>query len=192
MKSKKGIIILSVLIFIFLLPTSFAAEYEFLYKLQRNLQAYGWSEEEISAFMNAAEHLNWDLIENDYNDVVAYSLQYCKKTKQKTTAAEKAELAYELSAAVSDMKKIGFDDDTIVRVAVNTSREFVKALYQYRKHETEDGLGDMIRKRIREQVCREGTDTQKAKYSERIRNRAKINNQQIGKQFHGTGHGYPF
>ena len=192
MKSRKAIIIFSGFIFMILLHNAFAADNVFLSKLQRNLQAYGWSEEEISSFMNAARHLNWDLIENDTDDVVAYSLQYCRKTNQKTTASEKAQLAYELSVAAFEMKKIGFDEDAIVRVAVNTSREFVKTLNQYRKQVTEDGLGDVIRERIRQQVCQEGTDAQKTKFSERIRNRIKTNNQEIGKQMHGTGHGYPY
>lgn len=167
----------------------YSAEEGFLYQLKRNLNAYGWSKEEITPFMHAAQHMSWESVENGYADVVAYSLHYCKRSGTETTPEEKAELAYQLAIATSDMGAVGFDEDVIVRVAINTSREFVGALNQYRKEGSEEGLGEMIRERIREQVCNEGTEAQQAKIMERVRNRTGANANEKGKQNHGAGHG---
>ncbi|MBN2534875.1 MAG: hypothetical protein JXB88_18485 [Spirochaetales bacterium] len=170
-----------------------STEGEFLTQLKINLHTYGWLEEEIIPFMQAAQRMNWESVENNYADIVAYSLQYCKKCRMTTTSEEKTELAYHLAIAASEMKAIGFEEDVIVRVAVNTSREFVGALKQYRKKGNADGLGEMIRERIREQVCNEGTEAQRSLIMERIRNRTGTNSNQKekqGQQLHGgEGHG---
>lgn len=188
---KIGIFLLCI-IYLSLSLIVYCADEGFLFKLKRSLNAYGWSEEEITPFMYAAQHMSWEPAESGYADVVAYSLHFCKQSGRETTSKEKAELAYELAIATSDMKAIGFEEEVIVRVAVNTSREFIGALHQYRKEGSEDGIGEMIRERIREQVNNEGTDAQQTKLMERIRNRVGSKSYQKGKQNHqGHGHGSP-
>ena len=61
----------------------FSSDGGFLYKLKIDLSADGWSEEEITSFMHAAQNMNWESIENGYVDVVAFSLLYCKRSGKK-------------------------------------------------------------------------------------------------------------
>jgi hypothetical protein len=192
MKKIKKVSTIMIYTLYLLLPFIAYSTGGFLFELKRDLIAYGWSEEEITPFMYAAEHMNWEAIENEYADVVAYSLQYCKNCGKKITSEEKAVLAYYLAIATSEMGAVGYEDDIIVRVAVNTSREIMGDLSRYRRKEGKGNLGEIIRGKIREQVCNEGTHAQQAKFMERIRNRIEAKSEKKGKQNHGSGgHGPP-
>ncbi|MBN2440474.1 MAG: hypothetical protein JXJ04_03995 [Spirochaetales bacterium] len=168
-----------------------AAEEGYLYQLQLSLKSYGWPDEEISSVMNAAKNLNWEGIENDSCDVVAYSLQYCKRSGQETSPGEKAQIAYHLAITTSEMKALGFDEKLVVRVAIDSTREIVQSLQKYGKNDDAKGIGDMIRERIRDQVCKEGCTAQQDKLMERVQRRIKTGKKESGNPHNGTGNGPP-
>jgi hypothetical protein len=190
-KIKNFAFFLVCFIYLLFITAAYAEEVGFLYQLKKNLHAYGWPEEEIAPLIEASRSMNWETMENGYADVIAYSLHYSKTRGNTMTPGEKAELTYQLAHAASNMKAAGYDEDVIVRVSVNTTREFMGTLPGYRKEGTTTDLGEMIRQRIREQICQEGTDTQKTNFLERIQQHGQGNPGGKGKQGQGIGHGPP-
>jgi hypothetical protein len=154
---------MDVLCIIFLclsLPVLLPAEEQvFLDYMQRELENNGWSLEEIAAFKESARHYTWEKLEGEFCEMIAHSLLFCRITGKKLSADEEAALAFHLALMATEMIKIGFREQHIIRISFHTSRDFASRIDTIRK-EGDEAVAEMIRERIRLQLCKEGIDGQ--------------------------------
>jgi len=152
----------------------FAAD-DFLPRLERALLRLGFRERETSLLMTAAQERNWEAVEPDFADLAALSLTVCERVRTETQAREQVELMYNLAAMNGEMQAFGFTRREIARIALNASRDVATRLRLNAGAGNDVGRGDMIRDRIRAQLCEEGLAAQEAQIMERIRARVRQN-----------------
>jgi hypothetical protein len=188
---KKNLIFLLLFLMCSILVTTegLSREQEFLHELCLFLQAYGWEKEEIDLFMYAAQDMNWDDIETEHGEIVAYSLHYCQQHAGEINHMEKASIAHHLAITGSEMKALGFDENMINRVAVNAVRDIIHSLPQYRKKDGEKAMGDMIQQQIQEQLRGQGINEQQDQLMQGIRESIQQKKREKGNSQDGGGGG---
>ena len=157
---KRSVILLTAAVFVlFALPLwsqqSRHAE-DFLESLQALLEKEDWSSEEIRQLL--AEEVDWSRAGADDAVMVAFCLQYARDNEEQIGPHEQAQVRARLAEAVmimaGQMRSLGFDEQAILRAALNGTREAVNELSQLRERirsgeDADTGEGDLIRERIR-------------------------------------------
>jgi len=132
---------------------------DFLESLQALLEKEDWSSEEIRELL--AQEVDWSRAGADDAVMVAFCLQYARDNGEQIGPYEQAQVRARVAEAVmmmaGEMRSLGFDEQVILRVALNGTREAVNELAQLRERtrsgeDKDTGEGDLIRDRIREEL----------------------------------------
>ncbi|MBN1523033.1 MAG: hypothetical protein JW904_01010 [Spirochaetales bacterium] len=172
---------------LFAVPALSAEENGFIFRLSRELKAYGWNDEETGKFVIASHLMNWNALENGDAEMVALALHYCKQKQLRLMAEEQVQLAYHLGAMGVEMEALGFKRRNITITALGVSEQVAEKLRDRKNADNETGTGDMIRERIRDELCKEGLEEQQEKIMERLTKRVR---EGAGSQhrYAGAGH----
>jgi hypothetical protein len=183
---KRSLLIVSLLI-LFLTAVgpgaAFAAD-EFLFRFERELQTRGYPDAERALIMTAAREQTWDGVQPEFAELAAYSLAVCARVRTEAQAREQMELVHHLGAMEREMKALGFTDREVARVAFGTARGVSEQLRARSGSDNTVGRGDLIRDRIRSELCAAGLEDQEAKIMERIRARVRLGSSNTGKGPH--------
>jgi len=174
MSSKIGTVLVAAALLTVLGPVNIhAQENGLLFRLQRELKTLGWNNEEVGEFMYAAQEMDWNGIENGDPEMVALALHYCRQNQVANQAQERVLLAYHLAAMGIEMEALGFTRRSITVTAIGVSREFGEALRTRANADNIDGKGDLVRERIRDQLCKEGLVENNERIMERLTYRVR-------------------
>lgn len=149
------------------------ADDDFLPKLEQELYQYGYTQQETRMIMTAAREHNWQDITGTIAPMCAAMLQLCDRVRNETQAQEQVELVLHMAIMQGEMKRLGFNDREIARIAFNATREVSQILRTRTNAETETGNGEMIRERIRLELKDAGLENQEARIMEHIRARVQ-------------------
>jgi len=187
---KYKVLIIGMGLVLLLAPFSlFSQEQAFLLRLQTELTAQGFSTQEIAQIMTEAQNMNWEDLDHEFAELAALSLKLCQRSRMRLHIQEQVELAYHLSAMGAEMKNLGFKAQHILRFALNTTRQYIDSLQLQNQDRDRLRTRDMIRERIRDELCKEGLTEQEEKLMQRlhvrVRNsmREQNHNRDIGPKF---------
>ena len=172
---RMGIAVAAVLLLI-ALPVSSqesVAASELPEALQQLLKDEGWSPEQIREL--SRDRVNWDQVRPQDAELVRACLQYMNETREKIGPEVKASIAAEVMTMAQKMRGLGFEEQMIVRTALNGTRaavaelkNLVKLQEQERIHTAYDtGMGQMIHNQFEQQL--QGTMYLQARYETRER-----------------------
>jgi hypothetical protein len=151
------------------------AEDEFLPRLERALLRLGFQERETAMIMTAARERDWEAADPDFAEMAALALTVGARVQTETQAREQVELVYNLAAMNREMQALGFTRREIARVALNAARDMAERFRERAETGNAAGRGEMIRDRIRAELCAEGLAAQELQITERIRERVQQN-----------------
>jgi len=166
-------LILTAIVSLFAVTSLSAEENGFLFRLSRELKAFGWTDEEISSFLFSAETMSWKGLENGDAEMVALSLHYCWQKQIRFQTSELVQLAYHLAVMGMEMEALGFRRRNITKTALRVSAEVAEQLRVRDKADNQNGTGELIRDRIREELCKEGLEEYQEKIMERLTKRVQ-------------------
>ena len=141
--------------------------------LQKMLKEEGWSPEQIGELIR--EQVNWDRVRPQDAELVRACLQYMKETHEGIGPEVQARTAVEVMTMAQKMRALGFEEQQIVRTALNGTREALAEVANLAKLQEKDrlraeydtGLGKMIHNQFEQQL--QGTMYLQARYEVRER-----------------------
>ena len=130
---------------------------QFLQQTLRYMQQYGWSEDQLNQFRNAAREQNWENVEGAEPEIVALALRLAQREREQLNASENADLALELANMARTMQRLGFQSREIAEAAFEGTREIVRNMQQMRTQiqandDVASGDALFIRERIRARI----------------------------------------
>lgn len=132
-------------------------EETFLEKLEDKLAEEGLTDEEVAEFMEAAEAIDWDEVENSNPSVVAKSLVELKRENDGLEAQEQARIAHAFATELRKMEEEGTEEgedegSEISQVAQQAVEELKEQIRQWQEEGEEEQLGELVRNIVRERV----------------------------------------
>ena len=172
---RMGIAVAAVLLLI-ALPLSSqesAAASELPEALQKLLKDQDWSSEQIRELIR--EQVDWNQAKLQDIEMVATCLQYAKETHEGIGPEVQARIAVEVMTMAQKMRALGFEEQQIVRTALNGTREALAELAKLEKLQEKErvrtaydsGMGKMIHNQFEEQL--QGTMYLEARHTVRTR-----------------------
>jgi hypothetical protein len=154
---RKGIAIAALLLLI-ILPLSGqepASAVEFKQALQEQLEAEGWSPEEIRQLLK--EEVDWNQARIQDAEMIAACLTYAKDEGGEIGPYEQVQFAQSVMLMAREMRALGFAESQIIRTALNGTREALVELEKLREQERirtgeDTGIGELIRSRFQVQL----------------------------------------
>lgn len=128
---------------------------QFFQQLQMNLQERGWNEEEIANFTDAARQLEWKQARLADPEVVALALHYTRqqdRDEDNPAGLERAQMALQTALTAREMELAGFNEREIARTTLESTREMLGVIREWRAGPREENLGNMLRERVAKRI----------------------------------------
>lgn len=130
---------------------------QILQRTLQYLQQYGWSEDQLDRFRQAAGKQNWEEADGADPEIVALALRLGNQEREQLNASENADLALELAHMARTMQSLGFQSREISEAAFEGTRDIVRNMQQMRAQiqenvDLDSGDTALIRERIRQRI----------------------------------------
>ncbi|HDQ14801.1 MAG TPA: hypothetical protein ENN41_08300 [Sediminispirochaeta sp.] len=174
---KNKLTFISIVLFVSLgLASGFAggaqeAQGDFLSRLDTALENSGFSEKEVQQIIDAAGTRDWEGAEEADAELVAEALQLAKAERTELNAEQNAELALELALNATELRKENYDQSVVAQTIMNTVRNMIRQINEWKSGEGEENLGRMIRNTVRTEA-RKAAQSQEQKKGETARESA--------------------
>lgn len=108
------------------------------------LEEAGWSQEEVSSFLAAAEDLDWDDTEQAPPELVARLINEIEEGED-LEPADAAQIARELAVQTDDLEEDGLAESEIAAIAEEAVAELQTQIRAWQEGDREEPLGAIIR-----------------------------------------------
>jgi hypothetical protein len=153
---KKFGVVLAVLLLLLSLPLwaqQASSAPDFVEELHKLLESENWSPEEVRELIQ--QQVDWTQASFQDAKTVALCLAYAKDADEPVGPYEQAQIAQAIMAMSREMRALGFGENSILRTALNGTREALGELAELQKqvrNQEDSQTGDLIRQRIRQEL----------------------------------------
>ncbi len=144
---KAAIVIAAAAVLLLAASPGFSQETGFLHRLQAQLQAAGWTKEDVGQLEQ--QQVDWSQAEGANPEVVALALSLGKREDADMGPLEQAHLAIEVALAAVRMKSLGLDDRVTAMATLEGVRQALYDIQALRENAGENPQGEVLRTRVR-------------------------------------------